>query len=179
MSVFYSLDIQRYLGSVENMKKEILAGYYHRTSTNEFPRHEYCKEDWCPYLQSTRKNKPYSHKPPLDPSIQSYILPVYESLNNDDLLKRCLGKNTQNANETYNNLIWQITPKTKFSSKNVVEIAAWIAACSFNEGAKTHLKIMSLMGIKIGKKATTWSENIDMSRIEQANRRSSLESEDG
>lgn len=178
MSLFYGLAIKRYPDSKENMKKEILAGYYHRISTDAQPRHEYCNPDWCEFLKMKKKNEPYNHKPALDPSIQEDVLSVFESLSDDELLSRCLGGNTQNSNESYNNLIWKIVPKTMFASRETTEIASWIAACTFNEGARTYLAILDLMGVKIGETSSTWAKDIDDIRIKQANRRSTDQSKE-
>lgn len=161
------------------MKKEILAGYYHRISTDEYPRHEYCNLEWCKFLKKKETNEPYTHKPALDLSVQNLVLPVFESLSSDELLTRCLGRNTQNCNESYNNLIWKIAPKSKFAGREVVEIASWIAACSFNEGSKLYLAIMDQIGIKIGETAMAWSEQIDEVRVSQAERRSTEQSKEG
>lgn len=154
------------------MEKEILAGYYHRISTDQEPRHEYCNKEWCKYLQCQEENKPFQHKPALDPSVREQVLAVFTSLSTHDLLSRCLGGNTQNSNESYNNCIWHIAPKTSFAGKELVEIASWVAACTFNEGARTYLAIMDLMGIKIGYTAMNFAETIDNCRILQADRRS-------
>ena len=126
---------------------------------------EICNPEWCKFLISKKRNEPYKHKPTLDPNVQSHLLTVFESLSDNDLLKRCLGCNTQNCNESYSSLIWHIAPKNKFCGKDVVDIASWIAACTFNEGAKIYLTVMDLMGIKIGELATSWSENVDETRI--------------
>ena len=152
------------------LKKEILAGFYHRISTDLEPRHEFCNPQWCTYLISKQKNELYIHEPALETSIREHILPIYEALNNDDVLRRCLGANTQNNNESYNNLICKICPKSSFASKEVVEIASWVAASAFNEGATTYLVIMDLMGIKIGEVATAWAKEIDWIRIKKANK---------
>ena len=81
--------------------------------------------------------------------IKVMIKPVYESLTEDTLLKLCLGRNTQNNNESYNHCLWQLAPKHMFAGKIMIEIAAWIS-CVFNEGYFTFLKIMQLMEVKIG-----------------------------
>lgn len=44
----------------------------------------------------------------LAPVVQEAIKPIYESLSDDDLLRRCLGGNTQNSNERLNACIWRM-----------------------------------------------------------------------
>ncbi|KOC58607.1 hypothetical protein WH47_05564, partial [Habropoda laboriosa] len=55
------------------------------------------------------------HKRALPEDVFKAILPIYGDLSNEDLLTRCIGGYTQNANESYNNLIWKIAPKTMAS----------------------------------------------------------------
>lgn len=176
MSTYYSLAIQRHPDSVENMRNEIWAGFYHKISTK--PQHQYCDISWCKYLQAQKDNEPYEHKPPLQDDVQAMIKPVYESLTKDDLLKRCLGRNTQNNNESYNHSLWMLASKHVFSGKTVIEIAAWVSACVFNEGNFTVLKIMELMGIKIGPYASHSAEKRDEERLKQAERVSTEQSKE-
>ncbi|EFN85689.1 hypothetical protein EAI_09681, partial [Harpegnathos saltator] len=49
LTKYYGLSIQRNVNSVENMKKEIMATYYHIFSTKEEPNHGNCPtgaESW-------------------------------------------------------------------------------------------------------------------------------------
>ncbi|KYN32611.1 hypothetical protein ALC56_13092, partial [Trachymyrmex septentrionalis] len=51
------LAIRRNVNSIENMKKVIMAIYYHMCSTNENPRHEDCPpgtDSWCKWQKSHR-----------------------------------------------------------------------------------------------------------------------------
>lgn len=77
--------------------------------------------------------------------------PIYEDLSKDELLGRCVGSFTQNNNESFNQLIWKITPKILPAGSKIVEIAALIAACTFNEGISSLLLIMHGMDIKLGR----------------------------
>lgn len=178
MSTFYSLSIQRHPDSIENMKKDILAGYYHRISTDEQPRHEFCDKSWCKYLKHDNKNEKFIHKPPLDPEAREFILPIFESLSSTELLTRCLGKNNQNSNESFNNCLWRLAPKNDFSGKKIIEIAAWISASVFNEGRETILKIMDTLGCKIGRYSVAYAQKMDEKRISRAEMRSSHESKE-
>ena len=64
------------------------------------------------------------------------------------LMERCVGGFTQNNNETYNQLIWKITPKIVPCGSKIVEIAAYSAASVFNKGTALLLYYMSAMGLK-------------------------------
>lgn len=96
------------------MEKDTWVSYFHKIS-DENPQHHMCDPEWCAYLKAKMNNTVYKHKPPLSSQVQEYVRPVYEKLPNNDLLKRCLGKNTQNNNECYN--------KIKVCRKKVTELA--------------------------------------------------------
>ena len=88
------------------------------------------------------------------------------------MLERCLGRHTQKYNEHYNHCVRSIVPKRLFNGKNVVEIACKIAACIFNEGYNTILKIMEEAGAKIGSNAIDFVSRHDDTRVQHANRHS-------
>lgn len=183
LSIFYGLAIRRHPDSLEDMKKEVLAGYYHNISTNENPQHSYCPigpESWCKWRKSEAAGTldSYEHSPALDDDAQAILKPVYESLTDESLLERCLGNNTQNNNESFNSCVWQLVPKHQFSGKKIVDIAACCAACTFNEGFKAILKMMDVMGIKIGPYADQLARDRDERRIYKADRQSTSDSKE-
>lgn len=174
LSTNYGLAIQRHPDSVEEMRREIWAGYYHKISTDKKPQHSYCSESWCKYKKAVRDKtvKSFKHPPALAEDVQEILKPIYEDLTKQELLERCLGGNTQNNNESFNNCVWAMAPKHVFSGKIIVQIACQTAACIFNEGFKPVLKIMSVMGVKIGPTAVQYATQRDRERIRVANRRS-------
>ena len=53
--------------------------------------------------QAARILKSFKHPPlVIQPDIEQLILLIYEDLSRDDLLIKCLGGHTQNANESFN-----------------------------------------------------------------------------
>ena len=84
----------------------------------------------------------YHHKPPLSQEVFKAIKPVYDDLSRDELLNRCLEGFTQNSNESFNAVVWNLAPKAYSSGKKVLNIATDIAVCNFNEGLQNVLKIM-------------------------------------
>jgi len=161
LSTYYGLAILRNPDSVEKMKKSIWATFYHLISTDENPQHLNCSILWCKYQQFKAENKEgtYTHPPAFDEDIAGFLKPIYEELSSDDLLERCLGKNTQNNNESFNSCIWNLTPKHVFVGKKTLEIAAWTAACTFNEGFTPVLKIMEIMGAQIGRNIIAYAKD--------------------
>lgn len=168
MSTYFSLAIQRHPDSIVAMKKEIWSGFYHKISTDDNPQHQLCDPSWCKYLQHQEKKLEYKHKPVLEPLVQKYVKDIYEDLSEDKLLKRCLGKNTQNSNESFNKTVWQFAPKHVYNGNIVVELSAWIAAIIFNEGFSPILKIYEGLGIHIGIHAANFAKSRDHIRMTKA-----------
>jgi len=66
-----------------------------------------------------------------------------------------------------------MAPKHIFCGKTILEIATFTAACIFNEGFAPLLKIMEVMGIKIGPEAMRFVDTRDEKRVALADRFSS------
>ncbi|XP_050464557.1 tigger transposable element-derived protein 1-like [Cataglyphis hispanica] len=66
-------------------------------------------------------------------SLKDPLKPVYEILSKEELLQRCLGGYTQNNNESYNQKIWKIAPKSTFGNLRIIETAAYVVAITFND----------------------------------------------
>lgn len=183
LSTYYGLAIRRNIDNVQDMKKAIMATYYHMISTDENPRHEYCPEgedSWCEWQKQTALGM--THKPhptPLHPDVQKEILPIYEDLSRDELLERCLGGHTQNANESFNSTVWRLAPKHLHSGLKIVELASYLAVGLFNEGNSSLLMVMNEAGIVVGRQSFNYAGQMDNQRVSRQNRRSSLESKEG
>ncbi|KAG8229965.1 hypothetical protein J437_LFUL008538 [Ladona fulva] len=144
LTVYYDLTIRRNSDFVEKIKDAIWATIFHKSSTDEEPKHDKCppgQESWCSWqrAKATDSLKNYNHRTPLHSDVVGAIRPIYESLTEKKLLQRCFGGFTQNSNES---LIWRIAPEGHHSGAAIFKIAANIAACTFNEGAKTLMMIM-------------------------------------
>ncbi|KAG8229939.1 hypothetical protein J437_LFUL011083 [Ladona fulva] len=175
LTKYYGLAIRRNCESVENMKKGILATYYHLSSTNEKPRHHNCPpgaDSWCKWQVAQALGENFEHPPPLNPEVQKCILPIYEDLSRDDLLERCLGGHSQNANESFNATIWRLVPKHLNCGIKIIEMSAYLAAGIFNEGYKFVLHCMQDMGIIIGQQSNKFANVHDNQRINRQERRS-------
>ena len=145
LTVYYGLPIRRNAHSVQKMKNDIWATFYHYGSTDDNPQHEKCPpgdESWCEWQRAlaalpnkTVKKKikipgfVHSYKP-LPADVLKAIEPIYNDLSKDELLERCLGGFTQNSNESYNQLIWKLSPKYLSGGAVTVGIAAYLSACN-------------------------------------------------
>ncbi|XP_071572857.1 uncharacterized protein [Temnothorax nylanderi] len=185
LSVYYGLAIRRHCDSKDDMKKAIWATFYHYGSTDKKPEHQYCpegSESWCKWQQAKAKGElsNFSHDySALPKEVLNVIKPIYEDLSKDTLLERCVGGFTQNNNESYNQLVWKIAPKTMHSGAVTVNIAALLATCMFNNGISSLLQIMNTLGISVGTHAHLYAAKEDDRRIGQAEIRAQEQSKEG
>ena len=80
-------------------------------------------ESWCKYQkQKVAGEITYNPKNNIQEAVGDEIKPIfpYEDLAADDLLKKCLHGQTQNANEAFNNCIWRKAPKDRFVARRTV-----------------------------------------------------------
>lgn len=176
LTMYYGLAIRRNSSSLEDMKREIWATLNHKISTNDKPQHSKCPvgpDSWCSWqkAKATGELKDYNHKPAMEKEIFVALKPVYTELSRDDLLQRCLGGFTQNANESFNATLWQMAPKTVHSGKSVVDIAADIAACNFNDGMMGIMEIMQVLNLEIGPTCYNFCLAADAERTSKAEER--------
>ncbi|XP_018315083.1 uncharacterized protein [Mycetomoellerius zeteki] len=170
LTIYYGLAIRRNPNSLKNMKNEIWATLYHKTSTDENPQHELCSESWCNWKKAQAANslRDFHHKPPLPADVFEKLKPIYVNLSRDELLNRCLGGYTQNSNESFNATVWNLAPKSYLSGKKVLQIATDIAVCNFNDGLSNILRIMQVLEMTIGPQSYNFCVEADAARIKHA-----------
>ncbi|XP_077277655.1 uncharacterized protein LOC143905880 [Temnothorax americanus] len=115
----------------------------------------------------------------LPKTVLDSIKPIYENLSNDKLLERCVGGYTQNSNESFNQLIWKIAPKTMHSGAKIVNIAAFLATCTFNNGVTSLLEVMNVLGISVGSGAHLYAAQEDETRIAKAELQAQEQTKEG
>lgn len=74
-------------------------------------------------------------------------------------------------NESFNNSVWKLLPKTSFSGLPVFKIVVYTAVTCFNDGRSGFLKIMDKFQVKPGAAAIIWAQTSDDSRLFHAERR--------
>lgn len=99
------------------------------------------------------------------------IRPIYEGLTEPNLLERCVGGFTQNSNESFNNSVRKLVPKTSFSGFLVLNIGVYTAVTCFNDGHAGFLMIIDKFEVKPGKAACEWVEGRNYDRLFHAERR--------
>lgn len=66
-------------------------------------------------------------------------LPIYEDRSRQDLLERCLGEHTQNANESFNSTVWRLAPKHLNSGTDCRDRRFYCCRC-FQRRLLCHIK---------------------------------------
>ena len=100
MQVYYGKAIRGNTHDIESMEKAVMAIWHHSRSTDDDPDHDQCpagETSWCGYQRDKAKGTADdSHQHPLPEAVADAILPVFESLSDHELLRRCLHDGTQN-----------------------------------------------------------------------------------
>ncbi|GFU31372.1 CCHC-type domain-containing protein [Trichonephila clavipes] len=92
-------------------------------------------ESWCRYQRAKAAGSPLKEiEQGLPNKIINQMKPTYLKLCNETLLKKCLHGKTQNCNESYNNILWNIVPKNIFIGLETFRLGALLALILYNSG---------------------------------------------
>lgn len=179
---YYRYAIVNNKRDTSKMRQAIYATLEHCSSTNEAPHHDLCPEgktSWCFYQRLLAEGKDVkgaegNHQrcihTPLRRDIAEDLMPLYERLSTEALLKRCTGY-TQNANESINSVIWSKASKTVFYQRKRLEYLVSKGITQFNLGYQH--SVTTKMG-PVGLKTTA---SIDKEREAKAKREESRKQE--
>ena len=78
------------------------------------------------------------------------VKPVWIRLSAKELLEKCTRQATQNANESFNGMVWHLCPKEGFASKETGETAVVLSVVRFNDGAVRLGEVVREMGCTVG-----------------------------
>ena len=81
------------------------------------------------------------------PDVIKEVKPIYADLTKEVDLSKCLHGLTQNANESFNAMIWERVPKSCYCGINKVKLAVYDAVGIFNYGCKAILDMLRLLNI--------------------------------
>jgi len=140
--------------AVKKMKINIMAGLHH-SITNDDPdeQHKLCMDEsvtWCKYKKQLQDGTvtPQKDSKKLPASFLPHMLPLYQRLSNESLLKRCVSGLTQNQNEAFNATLWRRCPKERNFGTAAVQLALALAVLSWNSGRQGLLSIFKDLGIE-------------------------------
>ena len=105
LQIYYGLAIRCNVGNITKMKQDIAAILRHRLSTDDNPNHSMCPsgpDTWCGYHRDPSK---YKHSNPLPKAVAVHIKPIFDRLSKNEILERCVDGYTQNAAESFNNIL--------------------------------------------------------------------------
>ena len=126
----------------------------------------HCPDSWCRFHQD-RANGTSTYKPgpglPLD--IVMKLKPIFAELSDEALLEKCLYGKTQNQNESFNSMIWDRIPKTRYVSLTQLELGEYDAVANFNIGKKASLLIYEKMNLIPGMFTLQGCNTINRKRV--------------
>ena len=133
---YFGIALRSGATSVSELRNKLLASFFHLASSADSEYHTYCpatKDSWC-LFQKDRINGTNSYKPGkgFDPDVINHVKPAYVSLTSESELSKCLHGHTQNANESFNSLIWERAPKTKYCTLSKLKMCVYDAISYFN-----------------------------------------------
>lgn len=155
LQIFYGLAIRRNTNSLEAMQAAVWAVYFHVKSSNKKPTHQLCSKGdntWCKFLAASRNKELYEHEKHfhLPEAIMNEVKPIFQSLADINLLRRCLKGKTQNPNESLNNVIWSRLPKRTFVTLPTLKFGVYEAVLAFNDGNIANCRLFEHLGLKVG-----------------------------
>ena len=162
--------IRRNVGDVVKMKQDINAILRHRLSTDDNPNHTLCPsgpDTWCKYNKDPTA---YRHNNPMPKAVAVYIKPVFHRLSKHDLLERCADGYTQNAAESFNNIVWHFCPKSTFVGAKPLNIAASLAIITYNDGHESLQRLLPKIGLSYGRHTAKVLKEKDQRRLYLAKR---------
>lgn len=174
LQAYYGMAVRAHSGDLQAMCRAIWASVMHRVSTDAKPQHQYCPqgiESWCKWQQQQAGGDVYMHHDSIPAAVFDVIKPLYIRLTDKGLLQRCLRGATQNQNECWNGIIWQLCPKVSFSGAGTVDMAAAFATIWFNDGAVAVQRILEEMAIPAGTFTLAALRRMDGSRSYHAKRK--------
>ena len=165
---YFGIALRQNVGNLDNMTKAIMASLYHVSNY-----HDSCpktSDTWCQYQKDKREfTKLYKPKSSLPVDIRKAILPVYTDLTKPELLVKCLHGKTQNANESFNGMIWNRVPK----ATHILTFGVYDAIAHFNYGAKASLDILKLLNVEPGIYMTQMADLVNKERKQSSSYRMS------
>lgn len=172
---YYGIAIRSNVGDLKGMQKATLASLFHVASSKENNFHSaYCperSESWCGAMRdkANTTNK-YKHGPGIPTNIVvKHLKPIYQDLTSDTLLKKCLHGKTQNQNESFNGMVWERVPKTRYVALEKLEFGFYDAVANFNYGRKATLDILCELKLEPGNYTVNHCDQLNKARIANAN----------
>ena len=96
--------------------------------------------------------------------VRKAIMPIYTNLCKREMLGKCLHGKTQNANESFNGMIWDRVPKSTHVGLDILSVGVYDAVAHFNYGKKAAIDIIELLKIDPGVHMTNSCRTVNTRR---------------
>lgn len=173
---YYGIAIRSNVNDLQGMQRAVIAAFFHCCSSAKDPMHEQCPKgpnSWCRFQKAVSNGKTYKDKSQgLPQHIINVVKPVYMKLCDQTLLSKCLHGKTQNANESFNGILWKYVPKEIFVELQTLKLGAWMAVIQFNAGFQGLLDVLKVLGFYPGVNVCKKFQELDKERIVESRRHS-------
>ncbi|GFU24794.1 uncharacterized protein TNCV_794141 [Trichonephila clavipes] len=157
-------------------KTAVIAAFFSLLLHRQKPMHGQCpsgSDTWCKYQKAKQEGKLYKHRTAgLPNAILNTVKTTYMDLCDQSLLEKCLHGKTQNANESFNGVLWSIIPKETFVELLTLKFGAFLAVLQFNDGSKGILSVLEYLHIPMGYFILKGFSKVDDERIVDSERHS-------
>ena len=152
---YYGIAIRSNVNNLEGMRSDILASLFHVASSKSNNWHSYCptgESSWCKFnLDKVKSTSTYKPGAGLPQDIVHRLKPIYQNLSSTSLLEKYLHGKIQNQNESYNAMIWDRIPKTKYVSLPTFEFGVYDSVANFNIGRKASISVFEKLNMLPGR----------------------------
>ena len=122
----FGIALRSNVGNLAFMKSACMASMYHICGY-----HDNCPKSadtCCQYYKDKQDNTNYyKSKGDFPIHVRRAILLIYQSLCKSDIMEKCLHGKTQNANESFNGMIWNCVLKATHVGLDFISVGVYIA----------------------------------------------------
>ena len=122
----FGIALRSNVGNLAFMKSACMASMYHICGY-----HDNCPkpaDTCCQYYKDKQDNTNYyKSKGDFPIHVRRAILLIYQSLCKSDIMEKCLHGKTQNANESFNGIIWNCVLKATHVGLDFISVGVYIA----------------------------------------------------
>ena len=122
----FGIALRSNVGNLAFMKSACMASMYHICGY-----HDNCPkpaDTCCQYYKDKQDNTNYyKSKGDFPINVRRAILLIYQSLCKSDIMEKCLHGKTQNANESFNGIIWNCVLKATHVGLDFISVGVYIA----------------------------------------------------
>ena len=167
---YYGIAIRENKDNLNAMQAATRAALFHVASSKDKNYHDtYCPKgsnSWCKFQKDKADGtSTYKSGPGLPLPVIFKLKPIFQELSHEDLLKKCLHGLTQNQNESFNAMIWDRLPKSRYVSFSQLELGVYDAVANFNIGRKASILTYEKLNMIPGKYSLKGCQSINAKRL--------------